>query len=197
MLPDSLPFDLLARRPDVLAAHSRIVGAGAGLAASKAAFYPNINLLAFAGTSAIGIDNLFHASSRTFGVGPAIHLPVLDAGKLRALYRRSAADVDLAVSDYNETVLEAVRQTADQLSDIVALSAGLQQQQQSLDAAEEASRLATERYEAGLTTYLIVLTTETEVLAVRRRRVELLSALYVAQVTLLIDVGGDFRLDSH
>jgi NodT family efflux transporter outer membrane factor (OMF) lipoprotein len=197
LIPDSLPFDLLARRPDVLAAHSRIVSAGAGLAAAKAAFYPDINLMAFAGTSAIGVGNLFHGGSRTYGAGPALHLPIFDAGKLRALYRGNAAGVDLAVSGYNQTVLEAVQQTADQLSDIVALDSGLQHQQQSLDAAEEAFRLATERYKAGLTTYLTVLSTETEVLTARRRRVDLRSARDIARVTLLIDVGGDFRLDSQ
>jgi NodT family efflux transporter outer membrane factor (OMF) lipoprotein len=195
-LPDSLPFDLLARRPDVLAAHSRIVSARAGLAAAKAAFYPDVNLLAFAGTTAIGFDELFRGSSRTYGVGPVLHLPIFDAGKLRALYRGSAADVDLAVSTYNQTVLEAVQQTADQISNIVALDSGLQQEQQSLDAAEDAFRLATERYQAGLTTYLSVLATETEVLSARRKRVELLSARDISRVALLIDVGGDFNLES-
>ncbi|HTV98352.1 MAG TPA: efflux transporter outer membrane subunit [Steroidobacteraceae bacterium] len=195
-LPASLPFDLLARRPDVLAAHSRIIGARAGLAAAKAAFYPDIDLLAFAGTEAIGFDALFRGSARTFGVGPALHLPIFDAGKLRANYRGRAADVDLAVTTYNQTVLEAVQQTADQISNIVALDAGLRQQQQSLDAAEDAFRLATDRYKAGLTTYLSVLATETEVLAARRQRVDLLSARDIARVTLLIDVGGDFHSDS-
>ena len=195
VLPVSLPFDLLARRPDVLAAHSRIVSARDGLYAAKAAFYPDINLLAFAGTEAIGFENLFHAGSRTFGVGPSLHLPVFDAGKLRADYRGRAADVDAAIAAYNQTVLEAVQQTADQISDIVALDSGLQEQWRSLNAAEEAFLLATQRYRAGVTTYLTVLTTETEVLAARRRRVELLSARDMARVTLLIDVGGDFHLD--
>jgi NodT family efflux transporter outer membrane factor (OMF) lipoprotein len=196
VIPDSLPFDLLGRRPDVLAAHSRIASARAGLDAAKAAFYPDINLLAFAGTSGIGLDNLFHGSSRTYGIGPSLHVPIFDAGKLRASYRGSAAEVDLAVSNYNQAVLEAVRQTADQISDIVALDSGIREQQRSLDAAEDAFRLATERYRAGLTTYLTVLTTESEVLAARRQRVELMSARNVARVTLLIDVGGDFHADS-
>lgn len=196
-LPASLPFDLLGRRPDVLAAHSRIVGARDGLAAAKAAFYPDINLLAFAGTEAVGLDNLFHGSSRTYGLGSALHVPIFDAGKLRALYRTSSAEVDLAVSTYNQTVLEAVQQTADQLSDIVALNSGLEQQQRSLDAAEDAFRLATDRYQAGLTTYLSVLTTETEVLSARRERVQLLAAREIARVTLLLDVGGDYRPDSR
>jgi NodT family efflux transporter outer membrane factor (OMF) lipoprotein len=196
VLPGSLPFDLLARRPDVLAAHARILSARGGMDAAKAAFYPDINLLAFAGTSAVGLDNLLHGSSRTYGVGSALHLPIFDAGKLKALYRGSSAEVDLAVSSYNLTVLNAVQQTADQISNIVALDSGLQKQQQSLDAAEDAFLLATERYRAGLTTYLTVLTTETEVLSARRQRVQLLSARDIARVTLLIDVGGDFQVDS-
>jgi outer membrane protein TolC len=185
----------LARRPDVLAAHSRIVSARGGLAAAKAAFYPDVDLLALAGTSSIGkLDTLFHGSSRTYSVGSAIHVPLFDAGKLRALYRGSAADVDLAVSTYNQTVVDAVQQTADQISDIDALDSGLQKQQQALNAAEDAFSLASERYKAGLTTYLTVLATETEVLSERRQRVELLSARDTARVMLLIDVGGDFHL---
>lgn len=192
-LPGALPVDLLARRPDVLAARSRVSSAQAGRDAAKAEFYPNINLVAFAGTAAVGLDNLFHSNSAAWGVGPALHLPVFDAGKLKANYRAHTADIDIAVAAYNQVVLGAVQETADQLSDISALNSGLVEQQQSLEDAEEAFRLATERYNAGLTTYLTVLTTETEVLAARRQHVDLESARASARVTLLIDVGGDFR----
>jgi outer membrane protein TolC len=89
-----------------------------------------------------------------------------------------------------------VRETADQLSDIASLDSSLVEQQRSLDDAEEAFRLARERYDAGLTTYLTVLTTETEVLAERRQRIDLESARASARVTLLIEVGGDFRPDA-
>ena len=192
-LPSALPADLLARRPDVLAAQSRVGSAKAGLDVAKADFYPNINLIAFAGTAAIGLDNLAHANSAALGVGPALHLPVFDAGKLRANYRAQTAEIDIAVTAYNQVVLTAVRETADQLSDLSSLNTSLVEQQQSLDDAEEAFRLATERYNAGLTTYLTVLATETQVLAARRQHVDLEAARAGARVTLLIDVGGDFR----
>jgi outer membrane protein TolC len=93
-------------------------------------------------------------------------------------------------------VLLAVQETADQLSDIASLNTSLVEQTRSLDDAEEAFRLATERYNAGLTTYLTVLTTETQVLAARRQHVDLETARASARVTLLIDVGGDFRPDA-
>jgi NodT family efflux transporter outer membrane factor (OMF) lipoprotein len=196
-LPSALPMDLLARRPDVLAARLRITSAQAGLAVAKADFYPNVNLMAFGGTLAVGqFLNLFHGHAATYGVGPALDLPVFDAGRRRANYRASAAGVDVAVTGYNRAVLRAVQETADQLSDIASLNASLVEQQQSLDDAEVAFRLATERYNAGLTTYLTVLTTETQVLDARRQRVNLESARAGARVNLLIDVGGDFRSDS-
>ena len=196
-LPTALPIDLLARRPDVLAARSRISAAQAGLAVAKADFYPNVNLLAFGGTVAVGkFSNLFQGRAASYGVGPAFDLPLFDAGRLKANYRANVADIDVTVTAYNRTVLSAVRQTADQLSDIRSLDASLTQQRQSLDDAQTAFHLAIERYKAGLTTYLTVLATETQVFDEQRQQVNLESARASARVNLLIDVGGDFRPDS-
>jgi NodT family efflux transporter outer membrane factor (OMF) lipoprotein len=196
-LPAALPIDLLARRPDVLAARSRISAAQASLAVARADFYPNIDLLAFGGTVAVGkFSNLFQGQAASYGAGPAFDLPLFDAGRLKANYRANVADIDVAVTVYNRTVLNAVRETADQLSDIRSLDASLTQQKQSLDDAQTAFHLAIERYQAGLTTYLTVLTTETQVFDAQRQQVNLESARASARINLLIDVGGDFRADS-
>lgn len=192
LLPSTLPADLLGHRPDVLAARHRVEAASAGRAAAQAAFYPDINLAAFVGTSAIGLDNLFQGASGSYGAGPAIHLPLFDAGRLRAEYREAAAEIDDAVSAYNGSVLRAVRETSDQLSLVGALNAQIAQQQQSLDDAEAAYRLAEERYQAGLSSYLTVLNTETTVLRARREHVALLCDQAIARVNLLLAVGGSF-----
>ena len=191
-LPEALPADLLGRRPDVLAARDRIEAGRAGQAAAKAAFYPDINLAAFASTSAVGFDNLFHGSSGAYGAGPAIHLPLFDAGRLRAEYRGAAAEIDDAVSAYNQSVLQAVRETSDQLSLIEALNAQILLQERSLDDAEAAYHLAEERYQAGLSSYLTVLNTESAVLSARREHVALVSGGAIARVSLLLAVGGSF-----
>ena len=191
-LPEALPADLLGHRPDVLAARDRIEAARAGQAAAKAAFYPDINLAAFAGTTAVGFDNLFHGSSGAYGAGPAIHLPLFDAGRLRAEYRGAAAEIDDSVSAYNQSVLQAVRETSDQLSLIEALNAQIVLQERSLDDAETAYNLAEERYRAGLSSYLTVLNTESAVLSARREHVDLVSGGAIARVSLLLAVGGSF-----
>ena len=192
-LPAALPADLLGHRPDVLAARSRIEAARSDQAAAKAAFYPNFNLAAFAGSSSIGVlSNLLQGASASDGAGAALHLPLFDAGRLRAQYRGSAAQSDEAVAVYDQSVLQAVRETSDQLSQVATLGAQIMQQQRSSDDAEVAYQLAEERYRAGVSGYLTVLNTESAVLNARRERVELVCGQAIARVSLLLAVGGSF-----
>ena len=192
-LPAELPVNLLARRPDVIAAHERIDAADAGKRAAKAAFYPNITLTALAGFASFSLRDLISAQSFGYGAGPGLSLPLFDGGRLRAQYRGSEAGLDQAVASYDDTVVRAVRQAADQLSLIDALGTELGQQRESLQAAEEAYRLAEERYRAGLAGYLTVLNAETEVLNERRQQVDLSTSLALARVSLLLAVGGSFQ----
>ena len=191
-LPSALPADLLGRRPDVLAARERIEATTAGQAAARAAFYPDVNLSAFAATSAVGFGKLFEEASGTYGAGPALHLPVFDAGRLKAEYRAASAGIDAAVDAYNATVLQAVQQVADQLSLIRALDAERASQQKALDDAEAAYHLAEERYRHGLASYLSVLSAESAVLIARHGQVELGSSQAFARINLLLAVGGSF-----
>ena len=193
VLPEALPANLLAHRPDVAAARARVLAAQAGSAAAAASFYPDINLLAFAGFEAIGLDELLDPGSRSLSIGPAIHLPIFDGGRLRAESRKAGADWDAAVAAYNESVLRAAREVADQVSRLQSLERQLADLRRSLGAAEGAYRLAEQRYSAGLASYLIVLNAETQVLDARRLQVQLLADRTLARVALLVALGGDFQ----
>jgi NodT family efflux transporter outer membrane factor (OMF) lipoprotein len=191
-LPKDLPINLLVRRPDVLAARLQVQAADSQRLAAKAAFYPDVSLSAIAGFGAFGLNNLFNFSARGAGGGPMVSLPLFDAGRLRAQYRGSEAELDAAVAAYNSTVLEAVQQTADQLTRIDALARERIDQQTALDAAEDAYRIGEKRYQAGLSGYLSVLNVETQVLAARRDFVDILADQATARVSLLLAVGGSF-----
>lgn len=192
-LPAELPADLLAHRPDIAAARLRIAAAEAGREAAHANFYPNVNLVAFAGFVSIGLDQLLDSDSHQWSVGPALHLPIFDAGRLEAEYRRSSADLDLATAAYNEAVLRAVRDSADQLSRLQSLERQIDDQRRALDAAEDGYRLAEQRYGAGLASYLTVLNAETQVITARRQRVNLLADRTATRVALLVALGGSFQ----
>lgn len=191
-LPETLPLDLLVRRPDILAAKARVEGATAGRDAAKAAFYPDINLKAFVGLQAVGVDNLLKSGSRVYGVGPALHLPVFDSQRLKAGYIGATAELDAAVASYNETLLKAVRDVADQISRNTSLNQQLVQAKQTLDASEAAYKIAQGRYKAGLSSQLVVLNAETSLLNARRDLVSLNTQSLITRVTLLLTLGGSF-----
>lgn len=192
-VPTELPINLLARRPDVIAARARIAAADSQLRAARAAFYPSVNLAALIGFASVSLNNLLSADSFGYGAGPALSLPLFDAGRLRAQYRGAQADLDAAAASYDDTVLTAVREVADQVSELAALEGEIVQQRQWAGAAEDAYRLDEERYRAGLASYLSVLNAETEVLNARRQSVELMAAQASARVTLLLALGGSFQ----
>lgn len=191
-VPAALPINLLARRPDVLSARLSVEAADAGRLAAKAAFYPQVSLRALAGVGAFGMSNLVQSSALGYGAGPLLSLPLFDGGRLRAEYRGSEAQLDAAVAGYNDTVLRAVQQTADQITRLDALAREQIDQQQTLEANEAAYKLAEERYRAGLASYLTVLNAETQVLAARQAMVDIQTGQAVSRVTLLLAVGGSF-----
>ena len=87
-VPEELPINLLARRPDVLSARSLVQAADAERLASKAAFYPDVSLRALAGIGAFGMSNLVKWNARGYGAGPLISLPLFDGGRLRGAVSR-------------------------------------------------------------------------------------------------------------
>lgn len=196
-LPDTLPADLLARRADITAARWRIEAATQDVAAARAAFYPNVNLRAFVGLSSLGLDRLLKSGSEQAGVGAALHLPIFDAGRLRANLGGRTAELDAAVESYNAAVLDAVREVADQLASLASLARQQQQQAQAQAAAEAAFDIATQRYRAGLATQLAVLNAESAVLAQRRLGAELRARVLDTQLALTRSLGGGFTADAE
>lgn len=192
-LPQKLPADLLSRRPDILAAKARLRAAMKGREAAHADFFPDINLAALVGFQAVGLSNLVSGNSFTMGVGPAVHLPIFDAGKLRAQYARATADLDLAVTDYNGAVLAAIKQTADAMTQVASLEAQRVQQQDAVTSAERAFRIAQDRYRSGLQTQLPMLTAEATLLQARQALVSVVAQGAQQRITLMLTVGGGFE----
>ena len=187
-----IPADLLGRRADIAAARWRVEASASDVANAKTLFYPNINLVAFAGLSSIGLGNLANAGSQQWGVGPAVRLPIFEAGRLRANLRGRAADLDAAIESYNAAVVDAVREVADQVASTQFIGRQQREQRAAQDAAESAYDIAVQRYRAGLGNFLNVLTAETSVLAQRRLAVDLAGRALETQVALVRALGGGY-----
>jgi NodT family efflux transporter outer membrane factor (OMF) lipoprotein len=191
-LPSALPVDLLARRPDIAAARWRVEAASRGIAASEAAFYPNVNLVAFAGLQSIGLSKLFDASDAIVGGGPAIHLPVFNRGELRQELQANQAQYDVAVGEYNQTLIDSVHEVADVVANWGSLEKETVQQQIALESAQRSFDLTRDRYSAGLDNYLTVLSSQNQVLMTQALRAELQARRLSFSTDLIRALGGGY-----
>jgi NodT family efflux transporter outer membrane factor (OMF) lipoprotein len=189
-VPTQLPSDLLGERADIVAARWRVEAATQNVRSAKAQFYPSINIAGLVGLSSFGLGKLLDMGSTQWSLGPAIHLPIFDAGRLRANLRGNTADLDAAIESYNASVLDAIRDTADQLASAQSIARQQAEQASAQQAAEAAYDIALQRYKAGLGTYLNVLSAETGVLAQRRLAVDLAARALDTQVGLVRALGG-------
>ncbi len=191
-VPDTLPADLLGRRPDILAARARIEAADAGRRVAKADFYPDIDLKGLLGVQAIGLGSLFTGGAVTYGAGAALHLPIFEGGRLKANYKGAVAGIDEAVASYNGTVLGAVREAADALSTIQTNAADAAEQRKVSTGLAETVRLDQVRLRTGLGVQLDVLDSGDRLLAAEQRQTDLAADGAAARIRLLVALGGSF-----
>jgi NodT family efflux transporter outer membrane factor (OMF) lipoprotein len=192
-LPKSIPLDLLARRADVMAARWRVEASRHESDAARALFYPNVDLSSYAGYNAIGLDRLLKAGSWQWGLMPAIHLPLFDGDRRLANLQGRVAQQDASVAMYNQTVLQAVQESADQLASLQSIARQQAEQGDAQSLSEAAYVLAKERFSAGLGNYLDVLTVEAAVLSQRRQAVDLQARALDAQFSLVRALGGSLQ----
>lgn len=149
-MPARLGYDLLARRPDLQEAHWYIQASMSEVDAAKAAFYPDINLMAFLQQDALHLSDLFRHSAQQMGVTAGLTLPIFDSGRLNANLDIADAQRDLSVANYNKAVVEAVNQVAKSASQVETLMEKNAQQKQVQRDAERVVTQAQARLQAGI-----------------------------------------------
>jgi NodT family efflux transporter outer membrane factor (OMF) lipoprotein len=161
-LPSVIPAALIGRRPDVLAEKSRVEAMSQQITAARADFYPNVDLKALVGFAAIGFDQFLGLKSLNTSVGPAITLPLFEGGRLRGALHERESQYDIAVDAYNAAILEALHEIATQESRLQALHDLQEKRAETLSLATRAHELAQIAFRAGLTDYVNVLSTESQ-----------------------------------
>ena len=194
--PALLPSELLERRPDVAAAERRVAAANADIGVATSAFYPRVFLSGLAGYQSVDAGTLFDWPSRLWSVGPSVTLPLFTGGRNRAQLAASKSAWEASVDDYRSIVLNAFREVEDQLAANYYINSELDAEVSALESARRLLEIATNRYNAGLVTYLDVATAQTAALIHERTVVELQSKRLLAQVALVQSLGGGWTSSS-
>jgi NodT family efflux transporter outer membrane factor (OMF) lipoprotein len=195
-IPDNLSTDLLARRPDLTAQLWRVEAAAAEIGAAKAEFYPSVNLMAFAGLESLSFNKLLSISSKQGSLIPALHLPIFTGGKLTANLKNKVAAFNEETYRYNELLLSAAQDVADQIVTLISTFDILSRQINSVETLEEQVELQYARYKHGINNFLTVLERE-EDLQVQHFQLFGNERDYLLAVLKLIKaLGGGYRSHS-
>ncbi len=192
-LPGDLPFHLIAHRPDVISQLWLIESAGEQIEAAKAGFYPDFSLTGLFGYQTIHLRKLFEWPSSYYSVDPAVLLPVFDGGKLIANLRGSEVSYDQAIYEYNQLVLNAVREVLDGIALLRYNEKQLSAYHEIFTQNAKNLELAQLRLNHNLSSELDLLNSESSLLKARDQEIGALGNTLHAILSLIKALGGGYE----
>ena len=160
-IPAGLPSSLLERRPDIRQAEAQLIAANAQIGVAKAAYFPQINLTASGGYQSSALTSLFTGPAGLWSFGGSLVQPIFTRGRIRSNVKFTEARQQEAALVYQQTIQQAFRGVSDALVEYRKDREFREQQEQLTFSAQDAARLSETRYRGGATSYLEVLTNET------------------------------------
>ncbi|MBV0888725.1 efflux transporter outer membrane subunit [Komagataeibacter oboediens] len=190
-IPVSVPADLLQRRPDIASAERKMEEYNAMIGADMAAFYPDITINAsYEQSGGDPVTSLMSMANRVWSLGAAASETLFSGGSRTAAVHEADAQYDSAVATYRQTVLSALQSTEDQLSNLRILADEDVRQAAALDLANRTVEVSLNQYQAGITIYTTVITSETTALGDAETVLGIRQQRMVASVNLVEALGG-------
>lgn len=191
-LPSDIPLDLISHRADITAQILRTNAAMQDVYVAKAEFYPNLNLLAFAGFQTIHLQDWFKSESKFGFGGPAIHLPIFAGGALKANLTAKKEQYTIDVLEYEHLLISAVHDVLDGITNVKQWGKRFSDLTQAEEATKDNYALYVDRMNKSLSSKIEVLETEKKWLETKDSSTQALGAGTLARLSLIKALGGGF-----
>ncbi len=189
-LPVTLPSELVHQRPDILAAEAQLHSDSAKIGVATAGLFPNISLSGSYGYNSQSLLDLFMSKGNIWSMAANFAQPLFHGGTLWFGRKAAIATYQKSLAIYQQTVVSAFSQVADALSALQHDAEIIAAQRQSLEAADDALRLITANYQAGLVNSQQVLISESLRLQVKLAYLSALAQRYQDTVAFFVALGG-------
>ena len=186
------PSEMLANRPDILAAEHRLKARNADIGAARAAFFPRISL-----------TGMFGSASSTCRIcsGRPARLVLRAAGHAADLRRRPQSGEsgpgqlrkDMAVAEYEQSIQTAFREVMDALAATDTLRRQEDAQRAQAASSQAALALSEARYRGGVDNYLRYLDAQRSDFANQIALIEVRTERQAALASLFRALGGGWR----
>lgn len=183
-----LPADLLSRRPDLQASELRLRKALANKDATKAGYYPSINLTGNLGSSSTSLTNLLQNPALTLGA--SLSLPFLQYNDMKKDLAISDLDYEKSIIQYRQTLYQAFADVENALSARTELNKQVALQERNVQLAEKTERLTEVRYRNGAIALKNLLDAQGTTRNARLSLIQTKQSQYNAYVTLMQSLGG-------
>jgi NodT family efflux transporter outer membrane factor (OMF) lipoprotein len=188
-----VPSELADRRPDIRRAEADLRAAHANITAARAALLPSLTLSAQSGFASSTVGTLFNSGRGFTTLGLDLLGTIFDGGRLAGQVDFAEARKTELVESYRQTVLVAFREVEDALAGIRYFAVQEQAQQQSVDHAREAYRLAEIRYKGGAVDFTTVLDAQRALLGAESAVDQTRFSRFASAVALYRGLGGGWR----
>jgi len=192
-LPNVIPANLLARRPDLQVLLAQITAADLDVDAAKLEYLPDVNLQAYAGFQSIGLPLLFQSASQAFSIGPVLSLPIFEGGRIAANALGKEAARNERIATYQDQLTTALKEAADGIATVKSTSVELTQVQRALADSRSYWQIQQQRKIAGLTSSDNVFNAELTVVQQQKQVLDTRTRSLSARISLIQALGGSFE----
>jgi multidrug efflux system outer membrane protein len=192
-LPEGLPSNLLARRPDIRTAEAQLAGANRRIDVARADYFPSLSLTGSYGSESAALSNLFTGPAAIWGIGAALVQPLIGLKAIEANVEAKTALRDQTVISYQQTVQIAFKETHDALSANQTTREALAAQTERVNRLQRAVELADLRYRSGYSPYLEVLDAQRQLLQAQTLQILAARDVRLAVVDLAKAMGGGWE----
>ncbi|MEG9433450.1 efflux transporter outer membrane subunit [Terriglobus sp. ADX1] len=192
-VPAGLPSELLERRPDIRKAEAELMAANARIGVAKAQFFPQISLTSMGGSASNQLQSIFEGKNAYWYAAGSLTQPIFAGGRISSNYKYSQAQQQEMLASYQKAILNAFKDVSNSLVTYRETQNRREEQHQVVTSASDAVRLARLRYSGGNTSYLEVLTTDTDLYDAQLKLAQAEAQEAGSLVSLYAALGGGWK----
>ena len=186
-----IPSNLLEKRPDIMAAKDRVIGANYDLNAAKKALYPSLSISGNVTTSGNEISDIGDIDSLVWSVLGNLVQPVLDGTRRRQTVIINEVALDSSIASYLRTVLAAYEEAENALTAEATLAEQEEHLTIAVDRAEASEERALDQYSKGIVDILSLVNVQRNRISAQQSLLRVQHRRLLNRADLHLALGGE------
>jgi len=189
-----IPSQILHNRPDIKQAELELEAASLDVKVARAEFYPSLDISAALGLQAFKPSYLIKVpESMLFSLAGDLFAPLINKGAIKAEFKTASAHQLQALYNYEQVVLNAYLEVANQMSNIGNLEDEVGLQHKQVDILNSSIQISKDLFINNKAEYLEILDTQREALAGKLELLEMRKSQYDAMIKVYKGLGGGWK----